>query len=230
MTIIDLTHKLDKNTISIYPGDPSFALCSHSTVPKDGYSVQSLSLGSHTGTHVDAPSHFFQSGASIDQIPLTAFVGPARVIDVTPKKPRERITWDDDVLPHKDRLRPGDVVLFQTDWCAHWGTPTYLAHPFLDKDVAQHLLKLGISRIGIDTLSPDETEGQRADFGVHEIILGAGGLLIENLRNLKNVPIDATISFVPLNLTGGDGSPVRAYAWTRERSDTQNVGVATSSK
>ncbi|KAF9011580.1 putative cyclase [Hymenopellis radicata] len=228
MAIIDLTHQLNKN-ISIYPGDPPFALCSHSTVPKDGYSVQSLSLGSHTGTHVDAPSHFFASGKSIDQIPLASFVGSARVIDVSPKNARERITWDD-VLPHEDSLRPGDVVLFRTNWCAHWGTPSYIDHPFLDRDVAQRLVQLGISRIGIDTLSTDETEGQSGDFGVHEIVLGAGGLLIENLRNLKNVPVDAMISFVPLNLTGGDGSPVRAYAWTREGSDTQNVGVDTSSK
>lgn len=213
-SIIDLTQPLDSD-MSVYPGDPTFAICSHSHIEKDDYSVQSLTLGSHTGTHVDAPSHFFASGMSIEQIPLSSFIGKALVIDVSHKKERERISWEDDVLPYATHLLPDSVVLFQTDWHRYWKTPAYLNHPFLDKDVASRLVKLGVCRIGIDALSPDETEGTSGDYGVHEILLASGGLIIENLCNLSSIPATGTamISFAPLNLTGGDGSPVRAYAW-----------------
>lgn len=213
-SIIDLTQPLDSD-MSIYPGDPTFALCAHSHIDTDGYSVQRISLGSHTGTHVDAPSHFIPPGKSIDQVPLASFIGHALVIDVSHKKARERISWEADVLPYAPQIHADTVVLFYTDWQRHWKTPTYLDHPFLDKAIASHLVSLGVLRIGIDTLSPDETEGPSGDFGVHEVILGADGLIIENLCNLENIPTSpaAMISFVPLNLKGGDGSPVRAYAW-----------------
>lgn len=209
--IFDLTQLID-DKVPIYPGDPLFKICAHSTIPSDGYSVQSISLGSHTGTHVDAPSHFCLTGKAIHEIPLSSFIGPAVVIDVTGKQPRERITWED-ILPFSKGIRRDSVVLFRTEWSKHWGTPTYFNHPFLDRHIAVELLKKGVTRIGVDTLSPDETEGQSGDFGIHETILNADGLIIENLCNLRSIPSNAMISFAPLLLNGGDGSPVRAYAW-----------------
>ncbi len=209
---IDLSHPLDPFNMSFYPGDPPYTCSPHATVPEHGYSVQALSLCTHTGTHVDAPSHFFAQAKSIDQIPLASFIRPAIIVDVSQKVvPRARITWDD--LRLSIDARSDAIILIRTDWCKHWGKPEYVNHPFLDTDAARQLVARGISAIGIDTLSPDETEGAANDFGVHQAILGAGGLIVENLRNLAAIPEGAFVNFVPLNLRGGDGSPVRAFAY-----------------
>ncbi|KAG7449873.1 putative cyclase [Guyanagaster necrorhizus] len=198
--------------MSLYPGDPPYTCSPHATVPEHGYSVQSISLCTHTGTHVDAPSHFFADAKSIDQIPLPSFIRPAIVVDVSEKVvPRGRIIWDDFNLSIDNRSEP--IVLIRTDWSKHWGKPEYVNHPFLDAEAARQLVARGVSAIGIDTLSPDETEGAANDFGVHQAILGAGGLIVENLKNLAAIPDGAFVNFVPLNLKGGDGSPVRAFAY-----------------
>ncbi|KAK0226481.1 putative cyclase [Armillaria fumosa] len=211
--IIDLSHPLDPSNMSFYPGDPPYTCSPHATVSEHGYSVQALSLCTHTGTHVDAPSHFFTQAKSIDQVPLASFIRPAIVVDVSQKViPRGRITWDDVSLSLGDKPE-AVIVLIRTDWCKHWGKPEYVNHPFLDADAARQLVARGVSAIGIDTLSPDETEGAANDFGVHQAILGAGGLIVENLRNLAAIPESAYVNFVPLNLKGGDGSPVRAFAY-----------------
>ncbi|KIY69494.1 putative cyclase [Cylindrobasidium torrendii FP15055 ss-10] len=213
MAIIDLTHRLDANT-SIYPGDPPFSFSQCTTIEKEGYSVRNLALGTHTGTHVDAPAHFVKDGPTIDQIPLKQFSGKAVVVDVTGRQPRDRICWED-VQPQLSAhdLRNA-VIRFHTGWPVHWSTAEYMHHPFLDGLVAEELLKAGVKRIGIDALSPDETEGTDESFSIHHTILGAGGLIVENLCALDQIPKGAMISFPALSLAGGDGSPVRAYAWT----------------
>ncbi|KAK0195947.1 putative cyclase [Armillaria mellea] len=193
--IIDLSHPLDPSNMSFYPGDPPYTCSPHATVPEHGYSVQALSLCTHTGTHVDAPSHFFAQSKSIDQVPLASFIRPVIVIDVSQNVvPRGRITWDDLNLSVDNRSEA--IVFIRTDWCKHWGKPEYVNHPFLDADAATQLVARGVSAIGIDTLSPDETEGTANDFGVHQAILGAGGLIVENLRNLAAIPVRA-FAYVP---------------------------------
>ncbi len=77
-TLIDLTQPFDSK-LPVYPGDPLFSCRQSHTVPRDGYSVHALSYSSHVGTHVDAPSHFFANGATIDQLPLSTFIVPALV-------------------------------------------------------------------------------------------------------------------------------------------------------
>ncbi|KAK0195953.1 putative cyclase [Armillaria mellea] len=169
--IIDLSHPLDPSNMSFYPGDPPYTCSPHATVPEHGYSVQALSLCTHTGTLVDAPSHFFAQSKSIDQIPLASFIRPAIVVDVS-----------QNIRSH--------LFLIRTDWCKHWGKPEYVNHPFLDADAA----------------TPARCSwGAQTDFGVHQAILGAGGLIL--------YLTGAFVNFVPLNLKGGDGSPVRAFAY-----------------
>ncbi|KAJ3829643.1 hypothetical protein F5878DRAFT_137941 [Lentinula raphanica] len=218
-SIIDLTHPLDPNKITIYPGDPEFTCCPSLTVAKDGFSVHSLSLGTHTGTHIDAPSHSIINGTTIDQVPLDTLVAcPAIVVDLTDKKAGSKIIWDD-LDKYSSRMKSGTVLLLYTGWSKHWGTPAYLEYPYLDKDAAVKILATGVRIVGLDTLSPDEIDGPEG-YGVHEVILGAGGLIVENLTNLKALwELDAKAgkevltSIVPLSLTGCDGSPIRAFGW-----------------
>jgi len=177
--MIGLTHLLDSN-VPVYPGDPLFSCQQSSSVPRDGFSVHTLSCSSHTGTHIDAPSHFFIDGATVDQLPPSAFILPALVLDVSHKEARECIVWDDvKLMAH--RIRPSTAVLFHTGWSRYWdqgqsrstkstasptappnsesGRPThhYFDHPWLATDVAERLLALGVRIVGIDTMSPDQS-------------------------------------------------------------------------
>ncbi|KAL7277570.1 putative cyclase [Trametes coccinea BRFM310] len=219
-TYIDLSHTLDDD-VQIYPGDPTFSCCPALTIEKDGLNVHSISMGSHIGTHVDAPYHFFANGAQIDTMPLSTFIGNPVVVDVSNKKAKEMITWDD-ISSYSEHIRRkaaqehGVFVLLYTGWSKHWHSDLYFDHPFLTRDAAQHLVRLGVKLIGVDTLSPDETrvDGSTPDFGVHEVVLGAGAVIAENLTNLCAIQIgEWLVSVVPLKLKGCDGSPVRAFAF-----------------
>jgi kynurenine formamidase len=115
-------------------------------------------------------------------------------------------------------MKTGVILLLRTGWSDHWCTPKYLDHPILGQAAAERIMATGVRVVGIDTFSPDET---RADgtagaggFSAHEAILGCGWIIIENLRNLDQLQTDGfMVSFLPLNIKGGDGSPVRAVAW-----------------
>jgi|SRR5712672_2882547 len=272
-TFIDLTQLLDAD-IPIFPGDPPFSSRPFSTVPGDGFSVHALSCSSHAGTHLDAPSHFFSDGATVDQLPPSTFVLPALVLDVSHKKARECITWDS-VEPAVDHIRPGIVVLFRTGWSRYWGrsilttigttspssdTPSssgmgpggstahhYFDHPWLAADVAERLLALGVRVIGVDTMSPDQSplpgpesavigsgggetgiveEEPVSDFASHTAILGAGGIIVENLTNLDLLQAaqdaaepgaEVIVSLLPLKIAGCDGAPIRAVGWLQPR-------------
>ncbi|KAJ7496659.1 putative cyclase [Mycena latifolia] len=214
MEVIDLSHSLQPD-MQIYPGDPVFSCSCVTSIEKDGYAVRALAMGSHTGTHVDAPSHFFADGKTIEQIPLETFVGPALVIDLTHKAPREAITWDD-LAPHAPQMAAGVILLLHTGWSRHWCTDKYLEHPFLARAAAEHIIATGVQVVGVDALSPDETRlDGTGSFGAHEAILGAGAVIAENLTNLQALDLDGpsyTVHLTPLKIDGSDGSPVRAYA------------------
>ncbi|KAG1727648.1 putative cyclase [Suillus paluster] len=236
-SLIDLSHPLTSQT-TIYPGDPPFAMHSVCSIPTDGYTVHAVSLGTHTGTHVDAPFHFFAQGQKLHELALERFVGRALVVDVRHlARARGCIEWRD-VQESIDRatnrgtiasLGPRsegkiDMVLFWTGWDGFWGERQYFDHPYFGRDVAEELAEMGVRLVGVDTLSPDETvlvheegeEGKDA-FVMHDVLLGRGCLICENLVNLGQLvggeEGEVWVSLVPINLYGADGAPVRAYGW-----------------
>ncbi|SDC43450.1 Kynurenine formamidase [Geodermatophilus telluris] len=213
--IVDLSHPLDDDT-PVYPGDPVARFSPATTVAADGYNVLHVRMGSQTGTHVDAPYHFLEDGLRIDEVPLDHFLGPAVVADVRGKPPHGRIEWAD-LAPWADRLGPGRILLLHTGWDAHWGTDAYFDHPYLTGDAAARVVAAGVRTVGLDALSLDETVlgGEPADgFAAHLAVLGAGGVIVENLRDLGRVPaVDPVVSVLPLRLAGADGAPVRAVAF-----------------
>ena len=213
--IIDLSHPLDDDT-PVYPGDPVARFSPATTIGEHGYNVLHVQMGSQTGTHVDAPYHFLEDGARIDELPLDLFLAPAVVADVRGKSPHEPITWAD-LAPVADRLGPGRMLLLHTGWDVHWGTDAYFDHPFLDGDAAARVVAAGVRTVGLDALSLDETVlgGEPcAGFAAHDAVLGAGGVIIENLRNLAAIRSDEpVVSVLPLRLAGADGAPVRAVAF-----------------
>jgi kynurenine formamidase len=213
--IVDLSHPLDDDT-PVYPGDPVARFEPATTIAEHGYNVLHVRMGSQTGTHVDAPFHFLEDGARIDELPLELFLAPALVADVRGKAPHTPINWAD-LAPVAPRLAPGRMLLLHTGWDAHWGTDRYFDHPFLDGDAAERVVAAGVRTIGLDALSLDETVlgGEPAGgFAAHFAVLGAGGVIVENLTNLAAVrSVDPVVSVLPLRLAGADGAPVRAVAF-----------------
>nr|WP_237687530.1 cyclase family protein [Arthrobacter jiangjiafuii] len=183
-------------------------------------------MGSHTGTHLDAPLHTVPGGAAVDELPLEQLAGPARIVgpacvsaggdlaDLTV------IRWQD-VAPGLDGLMPGTIVLFSTGWSRYFNTPRYLRHPSFHPEIAERLVAAGVRLVGVDTLNPDPTplpgSSGIPQLRFHDVFLGAGGGIVENLTNLGAVTWpDPLFSALPLRLSGVDGSPVRAAAFSSD--------------
>ncbi|MGP5930855.1 cyclase family protein [Corynebacterium glyciniphilum] len=206
-TCFDLTHPIATD-MPVYPGDPTVTVTEVATVVADGCSVRSLSLGTHTGTHVDAPAHVDQGGRTVDGILPGELTGTASVLHIPALRPGEIIT-----PAHLGAWRPARIVLIATGWDAHWGTDAYSTYPVLGEEACRLLTDAGMHLLGLDTASPDPPGADV--LSVHDLLLGADHLIIENLRGLADLPSSVEFTALPLPVVGGDGSPVRAVARRR---------------
>lgn len=212
--VVDLSRPIGPET-QPYPGDAAPRISTAATVADSGFNAVHVELGSHNGTHADAPYHFLDDGARLDELPLELFTGPAVVVDVTGRDDRSPIGRID-LAPWEDQFVSGAVVLLRTGWSAHYQTERYLDHPYLAGDAARFLVECGVRTVGVDCLSPDETpHGQYpgGEWPAHRAILGAGGTIIENLCHLEHIDFPQPwFSAFPIRLASGDGAPVRAVA------------------
>jgi kynurenine formamidase len=207
--IVDLSHALTANT-PVYPGDPVPCFSVATTIQNEGYNLFNVFLGSQTGSHVDAPYHFSNQGATVDKMDLNYFMGNGLIIDVTHKKRKEEISLEE-IKKYEKTIEEVDIVLFKTNWYQKAGTEEFYAHPFLSKAGGEYLLSKGIKTAGIDAINLDNTGGTQ--FPIHDMYSAAGGIIAENLAHLDSVDFDAPfIILLPLKLIGCDGSPVRAVA------------------
>ncbi|WP_247731362.1 cyclase family protein [Halovivax limisalsi] len=206
----DLTQPLDAS-VRPYPGDPPVEIEPAATMDSDGYRVSELHCATHSGTHVDAPSHTEAEGNTLSDYPVERFVFDARLVDCSGYDDREPI--GPDALPTDDE---GELLVIRTGWDAYWGTDRYLDHPYLAPDAAERCRTAGWS-IGLDTLSPDPTPtdaarpDEPAGDPAHHALLGDDLFVVENLTNLAGLDRFELFA-VPLPISGGDGSPVRAFA------------------
>ncbi len=163
-------------------------------------------------THVDAASHFYPEGKTIDQYSLGRFILPGIVVTALNLEDDEPI--GPECLAEALSLLPkGGAIAIRTDWDRYWKTDRYRRHPHLTSEVANDLVAAGVGLTAIDALNPDSTVQQTSH--VHETLLGNDILIVENLTGLAQLQ-PGTIyqfSFVPLLLRALDGSPVRAAAW-----------------
>ena len=224
MNVIDLSHTIHDG-IQIYPGDPQPGIKPGLIHEKDYCHVDVITLGSHTGTHIDAPYHFLADGLKIDEIAAGRFVGNGVLVDVTLKGDRELIDAKD-IEPYAEKIKKGDFVIFKTGRDKFFGTTKYYLHPYLSAEAARYLLALGVALVGIDAMNIDPTYLEPTDlaaslekppreeeygYPVHDILLGNNILIVENLCNLNRIlPLTGLYSFLPLKLKGSDGSPIRA--------------------
>lgn len=205
----DLSHPVASGMM-VYPGDPGVHLAPALELDRDGAAVTSIRMGSHTGTHVDAPAHTVAGGRTLDAVALDELVDEALVLHVEGLDDRAVIgVVDLGELP--ERVPP--IVVVDTGWWRHFGTERALRHPALDAAAARELVARGMRVLAVDTLSPDPTDAAgTTEFPVHEVVLGSDGLIVENVANLEGLPRSVRIGFFPLRLAG-DGAPVRAVAF-----------------
>ena len=212
--VVDLSHPVTSDT-QVYPGDPVPHLEQHSTIARDGFNLMSVSMGSQSGTHVDAPFHFDDDGKRIDELPLNLFVGPAVVLDCGHLKGRQEITIES-LGEQLSAVQNGDIVLFKTRWSEFYGTDEYFNNPYLNAGLVEHLLSIGVMTFGLDAINIDETpdeEHEGVGFPAHHLIAKAGGVICENLTNLEAIDFERPIvSLLPMKFIGIDGAPVRAVA------------------
>jgi kynurenine formamidase len=212
--VVDLSHPVRSDT-QVYAGDPVPHLEQHSTIARDGFNLMSVSMGSQSGTHVDAPFHFDDDGRRIDELPLNLFVGPAVILDCGDLKGRQEITIES-LGEQLSAVQSGDIVLFKTRWSQFYGTDEYFNNPYLNAGLVEHLLSIGVMTFGLDAINIDETpdeEHEGVGFPAHHLIAKAGGVICENLTNLEAIDFERPIvSLLPMKFIGIDGAPVRAVA------------------
>lgn len=208
--LVDISHVIETG-MPIYPGDPEVSIRPWTTVSDDGYAVLQLHIGSQSGTHLDAPSHFLANGEAVEDIDLNRLIGPAVVIDCRGLPPNGEIGSE----PFERSDIAGRAVLIHTGWDVHWGSETYVQHPALSEEAATILRDQQVRVVGIDALSVDLSSRLDHGFPAHAILLGASIPIAENLRGLEHITWpDPVVSMLPLRLRAGDGAPIRAVAWS----------------
>ncbi|GGC66737.1 cyclase family protein [Haloferax sulfurifontis] len=218
--VIDLSQTLEEGM----PVVPTHARYSHTLYESyergDVACHYRLTLGEHTGTHIDAPLHFIAEGDAhydIASIELEKLIGRAATIDVADIErnttvPVERIKqWE---AEHGD-LREGDRVLFRFSWDRHWapgsaGTQYMADWPGLSGEAAEYLTDTGVALVGCDTAAIDVAHDE--SFPAHYELLGNETYIVENLTALDALPPFSLLITLPLKIEDGSGSPIRAVA------------------
>ena len=209
MKFIDLSYTISEAT-PVYPGTEAPIVSTPCTIEHQGFAEKRLNLFSHTGTHMDAPSHILPNGKALDCFPIDRFTGRAMVADLTGIASPE-ITIQD-LQPCEAQLSHIEFLLLHTGWYWKWGQENYFVdYPVLAADAARWLAGFPLRGIGMDMISIDRTD--TATYPIHRIFLEKEILIIENLTNLAELPATIfTFYCFPLKIQDADGSPVRACA------------------
>jgi arylformamidase len=189
----------------VYPGNPEIHIERQQDMARGGSSnVSLLSIGSHTGTHVDAPLHMIPEGAGVDAIPLDALIGPALVV-----------AFDDDVMAVTEAyLRSKSIagherVLLKTRNSRFIRERDFHRdYTYLAPDGAEYLVSLGVRLVGIDYLSIEQFHS--GHHRTHTTLLSRGVVIVEGLDLSAPPPGTYDLYCLPIQLGGIDGAPARA--------------------
>ncbi|MDP9205506.1 MAG: cyclase family protein [Gemmatimonadota bacterium] len=204
---IDATATLDPATTPVYEGDAPMKFDFLKDMRKgDGFTLSVYSMGAHSGTHIDAPMHFVRDGASIDHVPLSALIGPVRVIDIA-----DAVQAIDAAELNRHDWKGSPRVIFRTRSSVRgWMTSSTFHRDFayIAPDAAQLLADAGVQLVGIDYISAEQF-GAPAPM-THRILLGKGIPIVEGLA-LAQVPAgDYDLIVLPIKVAGHEGAPARA--------------------
>ncbi|HWN11422.1 MAG TPA: cyclase family protein [Pyrinomonadaceae bacterium] len=219
MKIYDVSVALSAATPT-YPGDPGIRIEEWKTFAKgDNANVSFMHFGVHSGTHVDAPAHFIEGGATVDALPLDSLIGEVEVVEVG----NDRRVIDADFVATHCR-RESQRLLFKTRNSAFWNHPEdgfREDYTYLDPAAAKILVDWGVKLVGIDYLSVEQFESK--EFATHRHLLSRGVVILEGL-DLRAVPAGQyELICLPLKFEGstGDGAPARVVLRTLIDSDAR---------
>jgi arylformamidase len=185
-----------------FKGDPIPEVRQFRSIESDGYNVKEMKIGTHTGTHLDAPAHFIEGGKTVDQLDLMDLSGRATCIAYDPG---ERMR-----LPNEHF----DIILLYTGYNNRWNEiEVFEKFSYIDKNDAENLRTYGIKLVGID--SPSAEIENSKNFDTHHILLGSSIPIIENLNSAilsRLVNHTFTIQVIPILVKDGDGAPARVIA------------------
>lgn len=215
---VDLTHPIRAGMVSFpSPNHPTPEVTVLARHEDQGRMTRRLVLGTHTGTHADAPLHFVAGGGTIDAVGLDTLVGPAQLADLSDVGDLEEVSRE-----RLERALGGPPrhprVLLRFDWARRFvDLDFYHRSPYLATDACQWLVDHGVRLIGFDLASPDDPrlgQDSEVDSPNHHLLLGAGVILLEYLANLDQLPAgDVHLVALPLPIAGGDGAPMRVIAF-----------------
>ena len=190
-----------------WPGDPAIRVEPAKRISAgDAANVSLLSLGNHSGTHVDPPSHFIEGGGTIDQIAPEVLVGPAWVVDL----PDARGEIGPEELARQDIPTTAERLLLRTPNSGRLrrGAAFDASFACLGVEAARWLVERRVRLVGVDYLSVERADAPK-EHPVHRTLLSAGVVVVEGL-NLSAAPPGACELFcLPLLIAGGDGAPAR---------------------
>jgi arylformamidase len=208
MKVVDLTQPMATG-MPVMDGINPPRFHDFARVEADGYAMSEYAFWNHTGTHVDAPAHQIAGGDTLDDIPLDRLVTQALTIDVTGHGPGP--VGLAELEPHLPAVRPGDIVLLHSGNAANWGTDAYWhGWCYPDAAAAKALIGAGVSGVGFDGPSADPVDS--TEYELHQVWLGAGRIILENLASLAGLPARCRIVVAPLKVAGANGAPARVLA------------------
>lgn len=197
--IIDLSVELNEDT-PVYPGDPKTSIKPAGRLDKDGFNDHLLSLGTHVGTHIDAPIHMIEGGKTIDQYKIEHFVGRGRYIDARDGFELGKF--------QQAEIAEGDIVLIHTGLADNYAGNTYFTeYEAIPDEVADFLIDSKPKIVGLDMCSPDHEP-----FSIHKKLLAKDILIVENMTNLGTLKgREFKVYALPLKLDI-DAAPIRVIA------------------
>jgi arylformamidase len=195
-----------------YPGHPVVEITQLARFGYEGKETRRIVLGTHTGTHIDAPRHYIEGGATVESISPEVLCGSAVILDcssdVGPVNIAHAIYNVRNV-----RRAAAERILFRFDGDKHLGSfDYYKSQPWLTEETARALVDCKIKLIGLDTPMPDSYEDIDT-MPIHKLLLGAGIVIVEYMVNLKSIQAETfQLIVAPLKIKDGDGAPARCFA------------------
>lgn len=203
MKIIDISLPLNNDT-PVYPGNVPLSVSVHHSMLEHATQLSSITMGSHTGTHIDAPAHAVAGAPTLDKVPLENFVGPCRVLDFSKS---EEVSVTKEMLKNKN-IKKGERILLKTKNSLRGFKEFYENYVYLSGDGADYLANLPVLLVGIDALSIKQRGSN--DHRPHTSLLSKNIPIVEGLDFSAVSEGEYELYCLPLNFTGIDGAPARA--------------------
>ena len=202
-------------TLPLVPGHRGVATEPKYTVARDGWNAATWHLYSHAGTHMDAQIHFAAGPETIDTKPLALCLGPAWVVNLTPVAPRALLTVAQ-LGAVAEKFIDGESLLLRTDWHRHAADPAVYRDglPRISPELATWCVAHRVKMLGVEPPSIADVNNLAEITHIHKTFLVGGVTIVEGLAHLDQLT-QSRVFFhaLPLKLSGGDGCPVRAFAY-----------------